>query len=298
MSTADQIAGFTESDRLGLGVFSSVLLHMLLILGVTFTLPKLTDLSGLPDLEITLIQSQTKQAPDKADFLAQANQDGGGNSEEPLLAKNPLPISELSDNSSTTPIQRPTPQTQVASKKEVTTPMTTDQSDRKMTTFETTPKNKLQRNTLPNPGFLQRQYRATERAQLSAEISQFWQEYQQRPKRKFINARTREYKYAAYMDAWRSKVERIGNLNYPAKARRRGITGRLILDVELKPDGSVNNMTIRQSSGHKILDDAAIQIVTLSSPFAPFPSNISSETDILHITRTWKFNQNGLTSER
>jgi periplasmic protein TonB len=91
------------------------------------------------------------------------------------------------------------------------------------------------------------------------------------------------------MEAWRAKVERIGNINYPDEARRRRLSGSLLLDVALNPDGSVQEITVRRSSGHKVLDDAAIRIVELASPFAPFPPDIRGEVDVLHVTRTWKF---------
>jgi protein TonB len=127
---------------------------------------------------------------------------------------------------------------------------------------------------------------------LSAELDRKLEARSQRPRRKFISASTREYKYASYMEAWRAKVERVGNLNYPDDARKNNISGSLILDVALNADGSVNQITVRRSSGSKVLDDAAIHIVELSSPFAPFPNQIRKETDILHITRTWQFLDN------
>jgi protein TonB len=129
-------------------------------------------------------------------------------------------------------------------------------------------------------------------AALSAEIKRKLEAKAERPRRKFISASTREYKYAAYMEAWRAKVERVGNLNYPDEARRRKLSGNLILDVALNPDGSINEIIVRRSSGYKFLDAAAIRIVKLASPFAPFPDNIRAETDILHITRTWQFLNN------
>ena len=112
------------------------------------------------------------------------------------------------------------------------------------------------------------------------------------PRRKFISASSREYKYAAYMEAWRAKVERVGNLNYPEEARQRGISGNLVLDVALTPDGAIHQITVRRSSGHKILDEAAIRIVELAAPYAPFPPSIRADTDLLHITRTWQFLHN------
>ena len=112
------------------------------------------------------------------------------------------------------------------------------------------------------------------------------------PRRKFISASAREYKYAAYMEAWRAKVERVGNLNYPEEARQRGISGNLVLEVALSPDGNIHQITVRRSSGHQILDEAAIRIVELAAPYAPFPPSIRADTDLLHITRTWQFLHN------
>ena len=114
----------------------------------------------------------------------------------------------------------------------------------------------------------------------------------ERPKRKFISATTKEYEYAAYMDTWRRKVERVGNLNYPEKAKKLNLSGSLQLDVALNKDGSINEITLRRSSGEKVLDDAAIRIVELAAPYSPFPKNIENQVDILHILRTWQFINN------
>ena len=127
-------------------------------------------------------------------------------------------------------------------------------------------------------------------ASLNAEINRRLKAYAERPRRKWITARTREHKYAAYMEAWRQKVERIGNLNYPDEARRRKLSGNLLLDVALNPDGSINEITLRRSSGERVLDDAAVRIVKLAAPFAKFPDAIrEDDVDILHIERTWQF---------
>jgi protein TonB len=126
-------------------------------------------------------------------------------------------------------------------------------------------------------------------ATLNAQIEDKLRAYAERPRRKFINARTREYKYAAYMEAWRAKVERVGNLNYPDQARRENLSGSLLLDVALRPDGSIESVSLRRSSGYPVLDDAAMRIVRLAAPYAPFPADIREETDILHIERTWQF---------
>jgi periplasmic protein TonB len=137
-----------------------------------------------------------------------------------------------------------------------------------------------------------------ETASLNAEIQQKLESHSQRPRRKFISASTRDYKYAAYMEAWRAKVERVGNLNYPDAAREQGLSGALILDVALRPDGSVQEIIVRKSSGHKVLDDAAVHIVEMAAPFAPFPRDFLDEVDILHVTRTWQFLNNYRFSSR
>jgi protein TonB len=129
-------------------------------------------------------------------------------------------------------------------------------------------------------------------ARLEAEISKNISMYEKLPKRKFIGARTQEYRYAQYVEDWRSKVERIGNLNYPEIARRQKIYGKLTLSVSIRADGTVESIEINNSSGQRILDAAAQRIVKLAAPYSPFPPDIRKETDILSITRTWTFTTN------
>lgn len=281
---------FTNTDRLGVSTFTAFLVHMLIILGITFAVPKLRDLEGLPTLEITLVQTAADKAPDSPDFLAQANQDGGGDSDHPDIARNPLPVREISEESSNVPATQSIPQPPVRSKQEVPD-MLARAEERGAPRPDPKPDRRVAQVLPPNLGVIDPRDIRDEQARLNAEISRFWEEQQKRPRRKFVNARTQEYKYAAYMDAWRAKVERIGNLNYPEEARRRNIAGSLILEVSLNADGSLNDVFVRRSSGHKLIDDAAIRIVELAAPFAPLPPAIRSETDVLHITRTWVFNE-------
>ena len=108
-------------------------------------------------------------------------------------------------------------------------------------------------------------------------------------KRKFISRNTKDIKYAAYMEAWRAKVERIGNLNYPGAVGDNNLSGTLLLEVAIDKKGKVVEIIIKRPSGKKLLDRAAIDIVNLAAPYSPFPESIASETDIIHIARTWKF---------
>ncbi|NEX18604.1 MAG: energy transducer TonB [Halochromatium sp.] len=134
--------------------------------------------------------------------------------------------------------------------------------------------------------------RNAEMANLAARIEERSQAYASRARRRAISTATREYIYANYMEAWRRKVERIGNLNYPREARELGLFGSLILHVAVRADGSLEGIRVVRSSGHEVLDQAAIRIVELAAPFAPFPPNIKRETDVLDITRTWQFQRN------
>ena len=131
--------------------------------------------------------------------------------------------------------------------------------------------------------------KSLEAARLEAQISRDWDNYQKRPKRKFIGARTQEYRFARYVEDWRMKVEKVGNLNYPEAARQQKLYGQLQLTVSISADGSVESVEINRSSGHKVLDAAASRIVELAAPYAPFPEDIRKDTDILGITRTWIF---------
>jgi protein TonB len=127
-----------------------------------------------------------------------------------------------------------------------------------------------------------------EMARLAAELERQTEVYAKRPKRKFISASTREYAYAAYMRSWVAKIERIGNLNYPDEARRRGMHGALVLTVAVRRDGTVERIDLIQSSGSDVLDQAAVRIVELGAPFSPLPQS-DEFIDVLHITRTWQF---------
>ena len=140
--------------------------------------------------------------------------------------------------------------------------------------------------------------RALAMAALKAEIERDLRAYAERPRRKWISASTREHRFAAYMDAWRRKVERVGNLNYPEEAERRGLAGDLLLDVAIRPDGTVEEITLRRSSGERVLDEAAIRIVEIAAPFSEFPEDIAEDVDILHIERTWIFHSGGATTNR
>jgi protein TonB len=131
--------------------------------------------------------------------------------------------------------------------------------------------------------------RTLEAVRLEAPIAKDMDAYQKRPKRRFIGARAQEYRFARYVEDWRLKVERIGNMNYPEAARVNKLYGSLVLTVSIRSDGSVEHVEVNKSSGKRILDAAAVKIVQMAGPYAAFPPDIKRDTDILHITRTWTF---------
>ena len=109
------------------------------------------------------------------------------------------------------------------------------------------------------------------------------------PRRHTVSAETKDPIYAEYVEEWRRKVEIIGNLYYPQDLALKNISGDLLLDAAIDREGKIKGIKILRTSGNPALDNAAINIVKLASPFSPLPNKITEETDILHITRTWKF---------
>lgn len=289
-------AALPVDNRLGMSLFGSTLIHLLVILGIGFTLPKLRSHEGLPTLEITLVQTHTTKAPLNPDFLAQARQDGGGDSSKRDIARSPLPARELGEQRLRLPTLVPAPQPEVTTRRDAPDLFSQD-AKTKIARPEPQPPRKVLQPTQPNPGLVTRAQRDAERAQLNAEISREWQTFQGRPRHKYVNARTQEYRYALYMDAWRAKVERVGNLNYPEQARRQGLAGSLVLDVAINADGSLHGTQVLRSSGQKLLDDAAVRIVEMAAPYPAVPPDVRADHEVVHITRTWKFRESGVTNE-
>lgn len=140
--------------------------------------------------------------------------------------------------------------------------------------------------------------RSLEIARLEAEQQALAEQYAKRPKVRTISTLTAKASDDAfYLRQWQEKIERVGNLNYPERIRRENLTGRLRVLVALNPDGSVKEAQVLKSSGHPVLDKAALEIVRLSAPFAPFPRSIRERTDILEIIRTWQFGNGNLFGE-
>jgi protein TonB len=271
---------------LGGALAASVVLHAIL-LSVHFKFPdELRWRSANAPLDVVLVNARTQDRPANADVLAQANLDRGGNVDENRRAKTPLPVMEpRQPGRDLAEAQRRVQQLEV-------------QQERLLA--------QAQESSARVPSELERQAPAEEPApdrngrdladlslaamRLQAQVDRQLDEYQKRPRKKFIGARAAEYRFAQYEEEWRAKVERVGTLNYPPEARGR-IYGSLRLTVTLRPDGSVDTIELDHSSGLKVLDAAAFKIVKMATPFAVFPPDIRRDTDLLIITRTWFFGQ-------
>jgi len=275
----------------GATMLFSLLLHGVLILGIGFTYVK--SRPSLPTLDITLVDVANREAPDKADFLAQANNSGGGESDKAArpsqLVSGPLPTP--TPGVAPRPVQASAPRPQEATPDKLLT--TTGNSHYSVNSDSAKLEQAPQDQANPADEARIKQ----EMAQLAAERRNSMENYAKRPKKKFISSSTREYAYAAYMRGWVDRVERIGNLNYPNEARRRGLHGDVLMTVTLNRDGSVKTIEIVQSSGQPLLDAAAQRIVRLSAPFPAIPED-KERIDELNITRTWQFMPNDVLKSR
>jgi protein TonB len=273
-------AAVGSGDRFGVTLLFSLIAHGVLALGLTFEYEK--PARSLPSLDVILVQSASATQPDKADFLAQANNSGGGDSDKPLRPSDPLssPIHKLERGVAPRPVEAGAPRPHPPTAREL---LTQQHAQFAVHTEKQAP----EQPELPQPTARELMEKKLEMARLAQEVQRDTIAYAKRPRKKFISANTREYEYAAYMAAWVARVERIGNLNYPDEARRQQLHGQLVLTVALRRDGSIKSADIIQSSGHKLLDDAALRIVRLAAPFPPIPT--AEKVDELYVTRTWQF---------
>ena len=259
----------------------SLAIHLAVIIGLGFKFIDMRKWDAPHNvLDVVLVNSRSATKPVKADALAQANLDGGGNTDEKLRAKTPFPTLK-EQQQDMRDAQARVKQLEQEQKELMTRLASTVQ----VTQSPPTPQGDLKADATARDLVEKR----LEIERLEAQIRREHQAYQERPKKKFVGARASEYRFAVYVDNWRLKIERIGNLNYPEEARKNRLYGSLQLTVGIKANGEVESIEVNKSSRNKVLDQAAIRIVRLAAPFDRFPDNIRADTDILYITRTWTF---------
>lgn len=299
------------TSRLKGAILISVILHAVVLFGVTFKFP-LSEIGTVSaPLEVVLVNSNSTPKPAKEEARAPAVLAVPGvrskDSSDHTQSLRSVPRNEPAANipPDTAPdIARAGPEAEPF-EREAERSMAAADSDSDQSVYQAgpavaEPQPQLQQNQNSVFNTADLVQRGLAIARVAARSDGNFEAYQQPVKRRFIGTRTRDYRFARYAEDWRLKVERIGNLNYPEAAKREQLYGSLQLTVGIRSDGSLESVDINRPSGKKILDQAAVRIVKLAGQngFAPFPPDISRDTDILHITRTWVFTRaDELTSE-
>ncbi|HEX7031066.1 MAG TPA: TonB family protein [Gammaproteobacteria bacterium] len=297
-----QLASVTSGERLLTTLFFAVLLHGIVILGVTFSGEEAPSERG-STLEVTLVNTQGSELPDNPDYLADASQQGGGNTHENVRPQAAMSSPDLAALDGTpdaadaenlleaqagreNPDALDTPRQTQADKQVVTRA----ESDREALTEAAAPAAHNERvlvARLMTPG-----------NELTEPVNDANSEAQARSenlREKVIAVNTRESVYARYLDEWRRQVERVGNANYPDEARREGMEGSLVLEVSLNSNGTIRELKVRRKSQHPVLDDAAMRILRVAAPFPPFTEAMRAETDVLRFVYEWRFGNDGAT---
>jgi len=290
MATADEDL---SRERFGFTIFLSVCFHAIVILGVSFTY--LGKLNNNNALEVTFAQHHSILTPDDVRFVTRESQNGDRAIDEASVPSKPFK-SDFNNNL----IQKVLPvpgMVDIANEVEMqniaifSTSAGKDKTNQQLEVLE--PKKQQPASEESTSKELSVVIRS-----LQEQLNIARQAYDKRPRRYTISsASTKKSHDALYLDNWRRRIEAIGNINYPKEARREQIYGSLRLLVALLPNGEVKRIRVMKSSQHKVLDQAAIEIVELAAPFQPFPQAMRDEVDILEIIRTWHFHEgNALTS--
>jgi len=272
------------NDRvLVMALGTSIVLHAL-VLAVHFNSPSSRLRAADSRLDVVLVNARTRERPSHAEVLAQANLDRGGTVDEQRRARSPLPVTNPRHPGRDLASAERRVRELEARQKELLALARDAQAHVAQAPARAAPAEQ----SAPRPSGRDLADLTLAAMRLQAQIDKQLDDYQKRPRKKFIGANAAEYRFAQYEEDWRAKVERVGTVNYPAEARGK-VYGNLRLTVTLRPDGSVDSVELDRSSGLKLLDAAAFKIVRMAGPFAAFPPSIRRDTDLLVITRTWFF---------
>jgi protein TonB len=282
--SAPSFPGVSQPERaLAWALGLSIVLHVIL-LTLHFTAPNRSALRRESNLEVVLVNAKTANRPKDAQVLAQANLDAGGNTEDKQIASTPLPPTAQDRTGDTLMQRRRRVQELEARQRELLAHVKSKAAP--------LPPPQAQKVSQPEPvvrmSGLDLAESALSMARLEAKIDRNVNNYNNRPKKFIVGTRAASAVEAQYIEDWRLKVQRVGNLNYPEEARGK-FYGNLVLDVEISSDGSLHSVEVRRSSGYKVLDNAAKRIVRLAAPYGAFSAEMKQTTDILSITRTWTF---------
>lgn len=274
----------SEGDRLSITFTLSLAVHAFVVFGIGFAWSLPDQNRTPPMMEVTLAESPQEEAPDEHDFIASENQQGGGEAEQAEEPEQASPQSSTSDSGGEQSVNASPPASDKPAREQ---DQVTGNQDVETTPEEQAPENdkEMSRSEIIDDTRQVASDAALERAREAVDAKY--------PSKRYIRARTKSHVAASYMRQWVNKVEKIGNLNYPEEARERNLSGRLTLEVTLRPDGTVRQIKTLSSSRHPALDQAAERIVDLAAPFADIPEKVLQGDDLLVITRSWEFD-NGL----
>lgn len=275
----------SQNDKLLFCLFLAVAFHALLFFGVGFKVPDLSSNPLNKTFNVVLAQFESETKPEKADFIGQANQEGGGESEH-MLAPSAIEKAQFDDPNKTSSEPQLPPLQQAEQK---TNPDLIASTAGNKSTNQKVEKQAEKREALPDTNaLLQKSY---ELSGLIANLDSEQINQAKKSDRRQVSAAIHRSSDALYLDTWRRKIERVGNQNYPERAKVEKIYGNLTLKVAINQNGTINEVTIMKSSGKKMLDDAAIRIVRLAAPFSPLSEEMKKDTEILEIIRIWRFEE-------
>ena len=286
----------TSRDRLVTTLFFAALVHGILILGITFRPDRPR---GSATLEVTMVQTRSVTPPDRADYIAQANQRGEGNTKELVRPESPLSMPaavnnagqpdapDLADNPGKSNANGDVHGTATGQSSDrpaavTTTALTGQSANARAAAMPLSVEPRIMVARLLTPG--------DDALMPNDEGLRLPEATDAKPREAFVSVNARESRYAPYLDAWRRKVEHIGNLNFPAEIRDRRLSGSLALEVALNSDGSIRELNLSKPSNQPLLDDSAMRIVKLAGPFPAFPESIRRDTAVLRFVYVWRFN--------
>jgi protein TonB len=282
-------------NRILIGAIAvSVVAHAAL-LAVRFTAADAFKLKPTdPMLEVILVNAKHSTKPVKAEALAQANLDGGGNAAAGR-AKSPLPDMRRSEDGDNVQAakrrvdQLEQQQQQMLAQMRKETPLQMPAMNLQDKVSDNTPQ--------PSGDDLMESAKAIARKE--AEIAKNIDDYNKRPKKTQITPSTRAVGYAAYYKAFQDRVEKLGTLNFPKK-NGRNLYGKLVVYIPIYQDGSIyakeGGPRIERGSGNPDLDSATLKIIERAAPFGRFPDNMrsSGKDDVWEVISTFEFTREGL----
>lgn len=266
----------TPTDRLGIALFLAGLFHLVLILGLRFTMPHAASGHAL---DVTLVQTASQTPPKQTARLAQFNAEGGGGAHKKHMAHAPFAAASAGGGSQyqkARPLNKPAHH-QLRLLRARNAPLHI---------MLTKPAWSVHAAIAQEIGVSKRF--AAEEARLKAEIRRDMRAYRVAGRgRGGVTAR--RFAYARYIARWNQHMERLGSRQYQRALAGRNLTGSLILDVRIRPNGSLASVKVIQGSGSPALNAAAVAVVKNAAPFAPLPKAGEARLGVLPIIETWRF---------